>query len=85
MKEWRSKLRDAFGIGAVPSFNEAMQQLHGYVSLMEEKTMITPRYDYKARAIEKNRGRMLAGVRRIKRIQRHFLEWRNHLMLRTST
>ena len=44
MKGWRAKRNKAFGIYAISSVSMTTQNLHGYVSLMEEKAQIPSRY-----------------------------------------
>ena len=44
MKAWKAKVRDAFGIDAIPIVNTTMEQLHGDALLMEEKAPIPSRH-----------------------------------------
>ena len=46
MKESRAKLRDSFGIDAIPSVKHTMQQLNGDAFPMEEKETLSLPYEY---------------------------------------
>ena len=52
MKEWRSKLTDAFEIDAIPTVNQTIQHLYGDVFSVEGKTPIPSSYELKARSSE---------------------------------
>ena len=49
MEAWRSNLRDAFGIDAIPSVIMTMEQLSGDVFSIKEKALIPSRYKSKAK------------------------------------
>ena len=47
MKAWRAKIRDAFGIDAIPSVNMTMEKLYGDVYSVEEKAPIPSGFEPK--------------------------------------